>query len=191
MHNIKLTLAYDGTEFSGWQMQTGVPTIQGAVVDVLRKLTQESVTLHGAGRTDAGVHALGQVAHFRTHSELLPAEFQRACNALLPPAIRVVSAEEVGPDFHSRFRALAKTYRYRLFRGRVVPPFIHKYVLHYPYPLNVDAMRTAALLFAGTHDFAAFAASTGSEEDDRERSTLREIYRAEIIEPEDGEELRF
>ncbi|HYL10431.1 MAG TPA: tRNA pseudouridine(38-40) synthase TruA [Candidatus Acidoferrales bacterium] len=191
MHNIKLTLAYDGTDFSGWQIQPGRPTIQGALVEVLGKLTQESVTLHGAGRTDAGVHALGQVAHFRTHSELLPAEFQRACNALLPPAIRVVAAEEVGPDFHARWHAVAKTYRYRLFRGRVVPPFVHRYVLHYPYPLNGDAMRVAAPLFVGTHDFTSFAASTGSEEDDRERSALREIYRAAMIEPEGGEELHF
>ena len=191
MHNIKLTLAYDGTDFSGWQIQPGRLTIQGALVEVLRKLTQEPLTVHGAGRTDAGVHALGQVAHFKTHSELTPAEFQRACNALLPPAIRVVAALEVGPNFHARWQALAKTYRYRLYRGRIVPPFIWKYVLHYPYPLNVAAMQQAAPLFVGTHDFASFAASTGSEEGDLERSSVREIYRAEIIEPLGGEEMHF
>ena len=191
MHNIKLTLAYDGTDFSGWQIQVGRPTIQGALVDVLRNLTQESLTVHGAGRTDAGVHALGQVAHFKTRSELSPAEFQRACNALLPAAIRVVAAEEVGPDFHARWGSLAKTYRYRIYRGRVAPPFLWRYVLHYPYPLNAAAMQQAALLFVGTHDFASFAASTGSEEDDRGRSTVREIYRAEIIEAVGGEEMLF
>ncbi len=191
MHNIKLTLAYDGTDFSGWQMQPGRPTIQGTLAEVLRKLTQEPLSVHGAGRTDAGVHALGQVAHFKTHSELSPAEFQRACNALLPPSIRVVAAEEVGPDFHARWQAVAKTYRYRVYRGRVVPPFICKYVLHYPYALDIGLMQQAAPLFIGTHDFASFAASSGSEDDDRERSTMREIYRAEVKETNGGEELHF
>ena len=102
MHNIKLTLAYDGTDFHGWQIQPGQATIQGELTDVLRKLTQCSIQIHAAGRTDAGVHALGQVAHFRTRSELTALEFQRAFNAMLPPTIRVVGAEEVGPDFHAR-----------------------------------------------------------------------------------------
>src|SRR5260370_8935497 len=176
MHNIKLTLAYDGTDFSGWQIQPGRPTIRGALVDVLQNLTQEALTVHGAGRTDAGVHALGQVAHFKTRSELSPAEFQRACNALLPAAIRVVAAEEVGPDFHARWGSLAKTYRYRIYRGRVAPPFLCRYVLHYPSPLNVAATQQAALLFVGAHDFASFAASTGSEEDARGPPTLPAIF---------------
>ncbi len=185
MHNIKLTLAYDGTDFRGWQIQPGQPTIQGTLTDVLRKLTQENLTIHAAGRTDAGVHALGQVAHFKTHSNLTAAEFQRAFNALLPPAIRVVVAEEVGPDFHARWQALAKTYHYRIYRGRVVPPFEWRYVLHDPFPLNVAAMRDAARRFEGEHDFTSFAASTGSEEDDRERTTVREIYSSEVV-PEDA-----
>src|SRR3970040_703454 len=112
MHNIKLTVAYDGTEFHGWQSQPGQATIQGALTDVLRKITQENIQIHAAGRTDAGVHALGQVAHFKTRSELTAEEFQRAFNALLPPAIRVAAAEEVGPDFHARWNALSKTYQY-------------------------------------------------------------------------------
>jgi tRNA pseudouridine38-40 synthase len=191
MRNIKLTIAYDGTDFHGWQMQRSQATIQGALTDVLRKLTQEHVTLHGAGRTDAGVHALGQVAHFRTQSQLTAAEFQRACNALLPPEIRVVMAEEVGPDFHARWCALAKTYRYRIHRVPVVPPFQWRYVLAYPYPLDEGAMREAALLFVGTHDFASFAASTGSEEDDRERTTVREIFSADLVRANGGDELQF
>ncbi len=181
MHNIKLTLAYDGTEFHGWQIQQGQPTIQGMLTDVLRKLTQERLTIHGAGRTDAGVHALGQVAHFKTQSEMAPVEFQRAFNALLPPTIRVVAAEEVGPDFHARWQAQAKTYHYRIYRGRIVPPFEWRYVLHYPYPLDLVAMAEAARLFEGEHDFASFAASTGSEDDDRERTTVRVIYRSELV----------
>jgi len=189
MHNIRLTLAYDGTDFHGWQIQTGQPTIQGALTDVLRKITQENLAVHGAGRTDAGVHALGQVAHFKTRAELTTTEFQRAFNALLPPAIRVVAAEEVGPDFHARWQALAKTYHYRIYRGRVVPPFEWRYVLHYPYPLDVEAMRAAAQLFEGEHDFSSFAASSGSEEDDRERTTVRVIYRSELA--DDGDLLTY
>src|ERR1700687_4255742 len=136
MRNIKLIVAYDGTDFHGWQMQKGSPTIQGELIDVAAKLTQENIFLFGSGRTDAGVHALGQVAHFKTQSGLAPGEFQRAFNALLPPAIRVVHCEEESPSFHARFQAQAKTYHYRIFRGRIVPPFDHRYVLHYPYPLD-------------------------------------------------------
>ena len=181
MHNIKLTLAYDGTNFHGWQIQPGQPTIQQAISEVLAKLTQERLTIHASGRTDAGVHALGQVAHFKTHSEMTPLEFQRALNALLPPAIRIVRAEEVGPDFHARWNALAKTYVYRIHRGRVVLPFVCRYVLHDPFPLDFDAMLEAARLFEGEHDFTSFAASTGSEDDDHERSVTRLIFRSEVL----------
>src|SRR5580700_10280001 len=124
MQNIKITIAYDGSAFHGWQLQPKeLQTIQGTVQEALRKITQERVFIHGASRTDAGVHALGQVANFKTQSALSAVEFQRAFNALLPAAIRVVAAEEMGPDFHARWQAQAKTYRYRIFRGRVVPPF--------------------------------------------------------------------
>src|SRR5208282_2112426 len=122
MRNIKLTIAYDGSGFHGWQFQPGVPTIQGALDAAARKITQERIIVQGASRTDTGVHALGQVAHFRTQSALTPDEFQRALNALIPPAIRVVEAEEVGPEFHARWLAQAKTYRYRIYRGRVLLP---------------------------------------------------------------------
>jgi tRNA pseudouridine38-40 synthase len=101
MQNIKLTLAYDGTDFHGWQTQPGQPTIQSALTEVIERITQERVTVHAAGRTDAGVHALGQAAHFRTQSALSPEEFQRALNALLPREIRVLAAEGVAPDFHA------------------------------------------------------------------------------------------
>jgi tRNA pseudouridine38-40 synthase len=180
MRNIKLTIAYDGTDFHGWQLQQGAATIQGTLIDVAAKLTQENIFLHGSGRTDAGVHALGQVAHFKTQSGLAPAEFQRAFNALLPPAIRIVQCEEEAPNFHARFQAQAKTYQYRIFRGRIVPPFEHRYVLHYPYPLDEAAMSRAARLFEGRHDFTSFAASSGSEEDDRQRAPEREILRSEV-----------
>jgi len=181
MRNIKFTIAYDGTDFSGWQAQPGQSTVQGALTDVLEKVTQQRLTIYAAGRTDAGVHAAGQVVNFKTQSPLTAEEFLRASNALLPPSIRVSAAEEVGPDFHSRWDALAKTYRYRIFRGPVVPPFLWRYVQHDPSELNFDAMAEAARHFIGEHDFTSFAASTGSEEDDRERTTIRTIYSSELL----------
>jgi tRNA pseudouridine38-40 synthase len=181
MRNIKFTIAYDGTDFSGWQAQPGQSTVQGELTNVLEKLTKCRLTIYAAGRTDAGVHAAGQVVNFKTQSSLASEEFQRAFNAFLPPSIRVNAAEEVGPDFHSRHDALAKTYRYRIFRGPVVPPFLWKYVHHDPHDLNFDAMAEAAHHFIGEHDFTSFAASTGSEEDDRDRTTVRTIYRSELL----------
>jgi tRNA pseudouridine38-40 synthase len=191
MRYFKLTIAYDGTDYHGWQIQTGKPTIQGEIVGVLRRLTQENVVLHGAGRTDAGVHALGQVGSFRTRSRLSAGEFQHALNALLPPAIRIVGADETGPDFNARWSARGKTYRYRMYRGRIVPPPLWRYVLHYPFPLDEDAMREAAARFVGKHDFTSFAASTGSEDDDKERVMEREIFSTELVRSFDNEELVF
>jgi len=191
MRYFKLTIAYDGTDFHGWQYQTGKPTVQGEIVSVLRRLTQEYVQLLGAGRTDAGVHALGQVASFRTQSTLSAAEFQRALNALLPPTIRIVEAEEKGPDFSARWSAKGKVYRYRIYRGKVVPPTLWRYVLHYPFPLDEQAMQEAAARFVGVHDFSSFAASSGSEDDDRERNMERKIYSTELKQTDDGEELWF
>jgi tRNA pseudouridine38-40 synthase len=181
MRNIKLTIAYDGAEYHGWQLQPGVPTIQGALIDAACKITQEKVLIHGASRTDAGVHALGQVAHFKTQSALSAAEFQRALNALLPPAIRIVAAEEMGSEFHARWLAQGKTYRYRIYRGRVLPPFEYRRALHYPGPLDEAAMAEAARMFEGEHDFSSFAASSGSEEDDKDRNMIRVIYSSQMV----------
>jgi tRNA pseudouridine38-40 synthase len=181
MHNIKLTVAYDGTDFHGWQIQPGQPTIQGFLTDVIQQLTQQRLNLQGAGRTDAGVHAWGQVVSFKTHSELTPEEFLRGCNALLPPAIRVREAEEVGPDFHARWMARAKTYVYCIYRGSVVPPFRWRYVLHAPQELDFAAMSEAARYFEGEQDFTSFSASTGSEEEDRDQTMIRSIFRSELI----------
>jgi tRNA pseudouridine38-40 synthase len=187
MHNIKMTVAYDGTDFHGWQIQPGKPTIQGALGDVARKLTQEKIFIQGAGRTDAGVHALGQVVNFKTNSGLTPPEFRRAFNALLPPAIRVLDAEEMDRDFNARWSAQGKTYQYRIFRGRVVSPFTWRYVLHYPYPLDEDAMIEAAQRFEGEQDFTSFAASSGSEDEDNGRATTRKILSAEVRRCRSGE----
>ncbi len=181
MHNIKLTLSYDGTDFHGWQIQPGQLTVQGLLLDVLQHLTQERLTVHGAGRTDAGVHAWGQVANFKTDSELAPKEFFRALNALLPPTVRVRAAQEIHPNFHARWLAQAKTYQYRIYRGCVVPPSRWRYVLHNRYALDFAAMAEAARCFEGERDFTSFAASSGSEERDRERSMVRTIYRSAFI----------
>lgn len=191
MRNIKLTLAYDGAGFHGWQFQPGLPTIQGALNDAARRITQEKVIVHGASRTDAGVHALAQVAHFKTHSALTASEFERALNALLPPAIRVTAAEEVGPDFHARWQALGKTYRYRIYRGRVLPPFEYRRALHCPWALDESAMAVAARRFEGEHDFTSFAASSGEEEDDRDRNMVRVLYSSDILSQPDREEIAY
>jgi len=191
MRYIKLTIAYDGTDFHGWQIQANKPTVQGEIVSILRRLTQENTQLLGAGRTDAGVHALGQVGSFRTQSSLSALEFQRALNALLPATIRIVDSEETGPDFSARWSAKGKVYRYRIYRGRVVPPMLWRFVLHYPFPLDEDAMRDAAARFVGMHDFSSFAASTGSEEDDKERNMQRDIFATELKRTENNEELWF
>jgi tRNA pseudouridine38-40 synthase len=191
MRNIKLTLAYDGAKFHGWQIQPGLATIQGSLTDAIRKITQEPVTVHGASRTDAGVHALGQVASFKTRSALTAEELQRALNALLPAAIRVVAAEEMGPDFHARWQAMEKTYHYRIFRGPIVSPFEYQRVLHYPYPLEEEAMAAAARCFAGEHDFSSFAASSGSEDADKDRSPVRMICWSELKRDADGQEIIY
>lgn len=191
MRNIKVTLAYDGAKFHGWQMQPGIPTIQGALADAVQKITQERSAIHGASRTDTGVHALGQVASFKTRSALSAAELQRALNALLPPEIRIVAAEEMGPDFHARWQSLEKTYHYRIFRGPVLPPFEYRRMLHYPYPLDEAAMGAAAKCFVGEHDFSSFAASSGSEETDRDRSPVRVICRSEIVRDPSRQEVTY
>jgi tRNA pseudouridine38-40 synthase len=191
MRNIKLTIAYDGADFHGWQIQPGLPTIQGALTDAVLKITQEKIMIHGASRTDTGVHALGQVAHFKAQSQLSAAEFQRALNALLPPAIRIVAAEEVGPDFHARWQAQCKVYRYRIHRGRVLPPFEYRRALHHSGPLDEDAMAAAARQFEGQHDFASFAASSGSEEDDGDRDMVRMLYSSEIVREPAREEIAY
>ncbi len=156
--NVKLTLAYDGSHFHGWQVQPEKSTVQGTLAEVIRGLTGESMLPQGSGRTDAGVHALAQVATFKTDSTIPLSNLKIVLNDRLPPAIRVLRVEEVSPDFHARHAAVAKTYRYRIYRGEVVPPFLHRFVTHHPYPLDEAAMMQAAEVVVGEHDFASFAA---------------------------------
>jgi tRNA pseudouridine38-40 synthase len=158
MRNLKLTVAYDGTDFAGWQIQPGAGTVQGTLASAIGRITGEKVLPQGSGRTDAGVHALAQVATFQTDSVIPAANFVIALNDLLPASIRVLSVEEVPADFHPRKSAEAKTYRYRIFREAICPPLLARYVWHYPYPLDENAMRQAAPLVGGQHDFTSFAA---------------------------------
>ena len=173
--NIKLVIAYDGSDFHGWQAQPGQRTIQGILSDLLEQITGMRPAVHGAGRTDSGVHAWGQVANFKTESAHPAGEFARALNALLPPSIRICHAEEVSAEFHARWLVTAKTYHYRIYRGPVVPPTLWRHVLHVSRQLDFAAMAQAARRFEGEHDFSSFAASTGSEEQDRTRIMVRHI----------------
>jgi len=155
----KLTLAYDGTDFHGWQVQPGRPTIQGAVQAALGRVTGETPLPQGSGRTDAGVHALAQVASFALRAPIPAENLRRALNRTLPAAIRILEARAMPDTFHARHGAAAKTYEYRIFRGEICPPFLARYVYACPWPLDEAAMREAARLFVGEHDFLSFAAS--------------------------------
>jgi len=158
MRNLKLILAYDGSDFSGWQVQPEAATIQATLAAAIGRITGEAVLPQGSGRTDAGVHALAQVATFTTESPVPTANFVKALNDILPPSVRVLEVEEAAADFHARKSARGKTYRYRIYRAGICPPSLARYVWHYPYRLNEDAMMRAARLVDGEHDFTSFAA---------------------------------
>jgi tRNA pseudouridine38-40 synthase len=178
MPTFRITVAYDGTGYVGWQRQANGVSIQGQVEDAVRQLDARDVTVTGAGRTDAGVHALGQVAAFTIERALAAGSVVRALNARLPDAIRVLSADEVTPAFHPRFDARAKTYRYRIWNGDVTSPFERRYAWHLAGALDVNAMRAAAALLEGEHDFAAFQAAGSST-----RTTVRRITSSSVASP--------
>lgn len=159
MRNLKLTIAYDGTDYVGWQRQANGVSIQGLVEDALAPIEGSPVTVHGAGRTDAGVHALGQVASVRLTAAIEAPRLVRALNAVLPVDVRIVSVEEAAADFHARFSATGKAYEYRIVNAPFVSPFIRRYVWHVPRRLDFDAIRTATAMLRGRHDFAAFQSS--------------------------------
>jgi tRNA pseudouridine38-40 synthase len=182
LRRIRITLAYDGTGFHGWQVQPGLPTIQGVLEEIIGGVEGSPVHVAGSGRTDAGVHALAQVAAFTIANPIPVDNFQRALNRLMPPAIRILDAVETLDSFHPRFDAIAKTYQYTLFRAPICPPFQWRYVHHHPFPLNEDAMREAARVFEGEHDFTAFAAADKNE---TEKSRVRRIFRSELVRSED------
>jgi tRNA pseudouridine38-40 synthase len=155
----KLTLAYDGADFQGWQVQPGLPTIQGELQAALGRITGETPLPQGSGRTDAGVHALAQVASFALRAPIPPENLRQALNRTLPAAIRILETRTVRSTFHARHSAIAKTYEYRIFRGDDCPPFLARYVYACPWPLHLDALQACARLFKGEHDFQSFAAT--------------------------------
>ena len=158
MRNLKLILAYDGTDFAGWQVQPDALTVQGTLASAIGRITGEKVLPQASGRTDAGVHALAQVVTFVTESSVPTANFVKALNDILPASVRVLEVEEVAADFHARHSAKAKTYRYRIYRAGICPPFLARYVWHYPFPLDEQAMVESTALVEGKHDFTSFAA---------------------------------
>ena len=174
---LKITLSYDGTRFVGWQRQAEGDSIQGLLEDALARFEGGPVTAHGAGRTDAGVHALGQVASAAVSFTHPPETVVRALNAQLPEDVRVLEVAEAPPEFHARFSARSKTYRYQLRAGTAGDPFTRAFVWQLAEPLDVAAMRQAAAQLVGTHDFAAFQ-STGTET----TSTVRTIFRSDLRE---------
>jgi tRNA pseudouridine38-40 synthase len=173
MRNLKLTLAYDGTDFHGWQIQPDLRTVQGELQRALQKLLNHDVTVTGSGRTDAGVHAHGQVANVETLRSMDTDAVLRGANALLPSEIRVLSVEEVSADFHARRSARSKTYEYHIWRHPIVSPFHCRYVYAFHYPIDEELLDRGTEFFIGTHDFTSFCAAA-TEIEDRTRT----IYEA-------------
>lgn len=188
---LKLTIAYDGARFGGWQIQPNAPTIQEEIETALALVAKQPVRLHGSGRTDAGVHALGQVAHFDSPDSVTmnPFNWVPALNTKLPPEIRILECNEVSSDFHSRFSANSKTYSYRLCLSPVLPPFLAGRAWHLPRQLNPDDLARALSGFEGTHDFRAFAANRGNETESTDY--VRTITRSEFSSLDDGYLMTF
>jgi len=181
MRNIKLLIEYDGTKYQGWQVQPGGPTIQGMIEEKLSRLTGERIRLIGSGRTDSGVHALGQVAHFKTQSRMDIRTMQRALNSLVPSDILIRELEEVSEGFHARKHSKSKVYEYRILNRNLRSVFHHGYVWHIPRKLNLTEMKKATLSLIGEHDFSAFR-TVGSPT----RTTVRRVFGAEWKRGRDG-----
>ena len=175
----RVTLAYDGTAYQGWQIQPGAPTIQGTLQNCLEQMAGHSVSVVGAGRTDAGVHAQAQAAHFSLERSIRNQGLMRGLNSLLPAEIRVLSIDRAPPGFHARYSARSKTYRYCLDLSPVALPFRLRFTHHYPHPLNRKAMAEAAASFTGRRDFLAFCAASTTV-----KTTVRECTISRLFEEE-------
>ncbi|MFH1666585.1 MAG: tRNA pseudouridine(38-40) synthase TruA [Elusimicrobiota bacterium] len=185
MRNIKLTIEYEGTGYCGWQVQKlhnlttsqsrRLKSIQETIEEALKKILRQKVSLIASGRTDAGVHALGQVANFKTNSKISLKKLMRSSNGLLPTGIKVLKTEEAGQGFHSRFDAKSKTYRYLIVKSKVAPALLRKLVYFFPYPLNIKTMNREARCLVGRHDFKAFCASGSSV-----KGTVRRVKKISI-----------
>lgn len=177
MRNIRLTIAYDGTNFHGWQLQPDKPTIQGEIERHLGTIHNQPITLHGAGRTDAGVHAAGMVANFLSDRDITCEALCKSLNSMLVPSIRILAVDSVAHSFHARFSASRKTYRYTFFNGKILMPSERLYAVHIKAPLDIDAMNTCLRSLIGTHDFASF--ETAGSRDPRvysPRGSIRTIF---------------
>lgn len=174
---LKLTLAYDGTEFSGWQRQASERTVQAVVEDTLVPIEKRAVVVTGAGRTDAGVHAAAQVASVTLESAIPADDLHRALNATLPGDVRIIAVEEALPRFNARHDARLKTYHYSIWNGICVPPFLRRFALHVPQHLEIDAMNDAAAVLVGEHDFVSFQASGGDV-----KTTVRRVLSSVVRE---------
>jgi tRNA pseudouridine38-40 synthase len=189
MRNLKIVLAYDGSDFAGWQVQPDSPAIQGTLASAIGRVTGEKVLPQGSGRTDAGVHALAQVATCALESPIPAENLLKALNDVLPASIRVCEVSEVPPEFHARKSARAKTYRYRIYRAAICPPFLARYVWHHPYPLDENAMQQAATLVLGERDFTSFAAVDPERGKEKGVSNMRRL--SESGWEREGEELIY
>lgn len=188
-HNYKLTIAYDGTQYSGWQVQPNAVSIQSIIQKAIQTIIRNEVVLIGSGRTDAGVHAVGQVAHFKCHTPIDLYRFMASINGLLPFDIRILKIEEVSLDFHAQYSVVSKTYHYHISLGPVQVPFRRFYSLHVRNKLDLDLLQKAASLFIGTHNFTSFAneAHRGSAS----RDPIRTLERLDIVLEEEGFRLEF
>lgn len=186
---IKLTLAYDGTHYSGWQVQPNALSIQTLVQRALETILRHPIQLSGAGRTDAGVHAEGQTAHFDTTSPLSLHRLRLSANALLPPDIRILDAEAVAADFHARYSAIGKIYHYHLHPGRECDPMTRLYSTPYFGPFDIDALKEASLAFLGTNDFVPFA--NAAHKGTAARDSIRTLRRLDIFEEKGKLRLEF
>jgi tRNA pseudouridine38-40 synthase len=176
MRRIKLEVAYDGTDYHGWQVQPGLPTIQGLLEAAFFDIEKQHVHVAGSGRTDAGVHAAAQVAAVTIANPIPASNLKKALNRVLPPDVRIVSVEETASSFHPRFDATSKTYEYRIVRSEVCSPFERRYVHHHPYPMDDDRFLSSAPIFEGEFDFSAFAAA--DDRDEEGHSKVRRIFRS-------------
>ena len=181
LHNIKLVLAYDGSRYHGWQRQPHGITIQEVIEEKIQMMAGDAVTLIASGRTDAGVHAVNQVCHFKTRSQIEPTALKKGLNSLLPDDILVVKAEYVSPDFHARYDAKTKTYEYRILNREEPDIFQRQHVWHIRRPLDVEEMRNCMNLLAGTHDFSSFKSSGSGN-----MNPVRSVLNAGIYGPEEG-----
>jgi len=172
MRNVKLIIAYDGTDYKGWQIQTSEPTIQGIIEEKLGIILNQKTRIAGSGRTDTGVHALNQVAHFKANSKIEPESLKKGLNSLLPPAIVVKELSEVDADFHARYSAKSRVYKYLIWRGDTFSPFYRRFSWQVHYQLDLEEMRKAAGCLVGLHDFASFE-GTGSASLTSEREIMR------------------